>query len=165
MKDWLQPELRKLVAALTDAQIVALVLYGECRSESLQGVVAVGCVIRNRVKADLGHDNKPDWWGEGYRGVCLKPWQFSCLNPVGGEGNYKKVLAFAERLAAKAHITNDLERQCVWVAYGVVGDYAIDVTKGSNHYHTAALTPRPKWALGHDPAFQIGRHVFYNDVK
>lgn len=165
MKDWLPPELRKLVDVLTDAQLIALVLYGEARSEPVQGIVAVGCVIQNRVDADLGNDKKPDWWGEGFRGICLKAWQFSCLHPKGGEANYTKVLAFAAKLAAKTPITNALERQCVWVGYGIAGDYVIDVTKGSMNYHTATLTPRPSWAMGHTPIVQHGRHVFYNDVK
>lgn len=165
MSDWLTPDLKKHVDALTDAQIVALVLYGEARSEPVQGVIAVGCVIRNRVKVDLHNDKKPDWFGEGYKGVCIAPWQFSCLNTVGGAGNFKKVLAFAERLAAKTPITHALERQCVWVGYGIVADYAADPTKGSLHYHTATMTPRPKWAMGHAPAVQIASHVFYNDIK
>lgn len=165
MSDWLPLELRPLVDKLTDAQVVALVLYGEARSEPVQGIVAVGNVIRNRVKADLGNDGKPDWWGEGYRGVCLKSWQFSCLHPKGGEGNYKRVLAFAGTLASKQPITNDRERQCIWVALGITGDYALDNVKASTHYHVAALTPRPDWAMAHTPAAQVGGHVFYNTVK
>jgi len=163
-KDWLAPDFRVVVDQLTDPQIVALVLYGESRSEPVQGIVAVGNVIRNRVQADLGNDKKPDWWGEGYRGVCLKAWQFSCLHEKGGAGNYKRVLEFAQKLASKTPITNERERQCVWVAHGITGDYALDNVKRSTHYHTAAITPRPAWALNHVPAVQIGGHVFYNDV-
>jgi N-acetylmuramoyl-L-alanine amidase len=158
MSDWLSPELKTAIDALTEAQIVALVLYGEARSEPVQGIVAVGSVIRNRVR-------KPGWWGAGFSGVCLQPWQFSCLSPKGGEGNYKKVLGFAQRLAKKSQITNALERQCVWVAQGIVGDYVVDPTKASTHYHTKALHPRPEWAMGHTPVLQISAHCFYNDVK
>ena len=165
MSSWLSTDLKAAVDQLTDAQVVALVLYGEARSEPVQGVIAVGCVIRNRVKTDLNNDKKPDWWGTGYKGVCTAPWQFSCLNVAGGAGNFKKVLSFAERLAAKTPITHALERQCVWVGYGIVGDYAADVTKGSLHYHVATMTPRPKWAMGHAPVVQIARHVFYSTVK
>lgn len=165
MSEWLAPDLRKAVDTLTDAQIVALVLYGEARSEPVQGVIAVGCVIRNRVKVDLNNDKRADWWGEGYKGVCIAPWQFSALNVAGGAGNYKKVLSFAERLAAKTPITHGLERQCIWVAHGIVGDYAVDITKASKWYHTATLTPRPKWAMGHVPVVQISAHVFYSDIK
>lgn len=157
MSDWLQPELKAAITLLTEPQIVALVLYGESRSEPVQGIVAVGCVIRNRVR-------KPAWWGHDFAGVCLQPWQFSCLSPKGGAGNYKKVLSFAERMAKKTQLTNPLERQCAWVAQGIVGDYVVDVVKGATHYHTKTLTPRPEWAMGHAPIAQIGAHVFYDGM-
>lgn len=156
--DWLPVDLRALVEPFTDAQIVSLVLYGEARSEPVQGIVAVGNVIRNRVR-------KAGWWGHDFKSVCLQKQQFSCLFPSGGEANYKRVLAFAQKLASGSQITHERERQCVWVAHGIVGDYVIDNTKASTHYITATLTPRPKWAEGQTPAVQIGAHVFYNSVK
>ena len=164
MSNWLSPELQKAVDQLTDAQVVALVLYGEARSEPVQGVIAVGCVIRNRVRADIGHDNKHDWWGEGFKGVCLAPWQFSCLSEKGGAGNFRKVLQFAQKLASKTQITHPQERQCVWIAMGIVGDYVIDPTKASTHYHTRNLLPRPAWTKGEAPVAQIGSHVFYRGI-
>jgi len=162
--DWLAPDLRPFIEKATDVQMVALILYGEARSEPVQGIVAVGSVIRNRVNTDLHNDKKPDWWGEGYKGVCAQSWQFSCLHPKGGEGNYTRVRDFAERLISGQPITAANERQCIWVAHGIVGNYAIDPTKGSNHYHTATMTPRPTWAKGHTPAVQVGGHSFYATV-
>jgi len=159
--DWLEPEMQKAIEALTEPQRVAVVLYGEARSESLLGLVAVGCVIRNRVKADLHGDSKPDWWGEGYSDVVTRPWQFSCLSPKGGVPNYRKVVKFARRLTDKTPITDAKEKQCIWIAHGVIGDYVIDITKGADHYHTAMLMPRPRWARGKDPVVQQGAHVFY----
>lgn len=156
--DWLPLEMRPLVEKLTDAQTVALILYGEARSEPVQGIVAVGCVIRNRVR-------KPGWWGHDLKSVCVAKQQFSCLTPNGGAGNYKRVFAFAGKLAGGTQITNERERQCVWVAHGITGDFVIDVTQGSTHYHTATLQPRPNWAMGHVPVVQIGGHVFFNDVQ
>ena len=158
MSDWIPLELRALVDTLTDAQLVTLILYGEARSEPVQGIVAVGCVIRNRVR-------KPGWWGKDFKSVCLAKQQFSCLFPQGGAGNYKRVVTFAEKLASGKQITNERERQCVWVAHGITGDFVIDTVSGSTHYHTLNLSPRPNWAMGHAPAAQIGGHVFYNDVK
>lgn len=156
--DWMPLELRPLVTAFTDPQMVSLILYGEARSEPVQGIVAIGCVIRNRVR-------KPGWWGHDFKSVCAAKLQFSCLTPNGGAGNYKRVVTFAEKLASGVQITNERERQCVWIAHGIVGDYVIDLTKGSCHYHVAAMTPRPQWAMGHVPVVQVGSHVFFNDVK
>lgn len=156
--DWLPLEMRPLVEKLNDAQTVSLILYGEARSEPVQGIVAVGCVIRNRVR-------KPGWWGNDFRSVCLAKLQFSCLFPNGGAGNYKRVVTFAEKLAGGTQITNERERQCVWIAHGIIGDFVIDNVQGSTHYHTVNLTPRPAWAMGKTPVAQHGGHVFYNTVK
>jgi len=63
-----------------DRDILARTLWGEMRGEGVAGQIAVAWSIRNRVEMDLHNDGKPDWWGEGYAGVCRKPYQFSCWN-------------------------------------------------------------------------------------
>jgi N-acetylmuramoyl-L-alanine amidase len=160
MSDFLSAELKAHLGAMSDPQVVALVLFGEARSEPLEGLVAVGTVIRNRV-------NAKSWFGEDYRGVCLKAWQFSCLSEAGGASNYKRLLKLAKRLATKELIADPKEKQCVWVAHGIVGDYAQDVIKGApvTHYHTIQMVPRPKWAQGVTPTKQLGNHLFYAGVK
>ena len=66
---------RKVINATEkDRYILARTLWGEARGESLAGQIAVAWTIRNRV--DDG--NTKSWWGEGYAGVCQKPYQFSC---------------------------------------------------------------------------------------
>lgn len=57
-----------------DRDILARTLWGEARGESLAGQIAVAWTIRNRVN----DGNAKSWWGEGYVGVCQKPYQFSC---------------------------------------------------------------------------------------
>jgi N-acetylmuramoyl-L-alanine amidase len=59
-----------------DRDVLARTLWGEARGEGLAGMVAVAWSIRNRVED--GKDKS--WWGEGYTGVCQKPYQFSCWN-------------------------------------------------------------------------------------
>ena len=81
------------------------------------------------------------------------------------EGTAQTVADTNDNKCFSVEITHPRERQCVWVAHGITGDYALDNVKGSTHYHTAALTPRPDWALKHVPAAQVGGHVFYNTVK
>lgn len=57
-----------------DRDILARTLWGEARGESPVGQIAVAWTIQNRV-----NDGKAkSWWGEGYAGVCQKPYQFSC---------------------------------------------------------------------------------------
>lgn len=156
--DWLPADMRPLVEKATDAQRVAATLWAEARSEPVQGIVAVANVIRNRAK-------KPGWWGEGYSGVCLAPKQFSCWTPEGGQRNYDRLLTVMQQFAAGTPITDPGLRECIGIAHLAMGDYLRDNTKGSYHYHTATLSPRPKWAKGHTPVVQVGSHVFYSDIK
>lgn len=153
---------------LSDVHVLACTLYGEARSENTDGILAVACVIRNRVKADIGGDTKPDWWGEGYRGVCLKAGQFSCWSPVGGAGNHQKL---AELVAAlKTGAVNDARyRECAWIATGVVNDWVRDQVFGADHYHTVAMKEKPAWAKGFVPLnhihpFPRTAHLFYRLV-
>lgn len=147
-------------AHLSDVHVLACTLYGEARSEPMEGIIAVACVIRNRVNADLGNDHKPDWWGEGYRGVCLKPSQFSCWSPAGGEGNHKK-LAELVQLLKGGQVNDPKYRECAWIATGIINNWGRDITGGADHYHVAGMTPRPTWAQAHQPIKQVAKHVFY----
>lgn len=151
-------------AFLSDIQVLACTLYGEARSEPTEGILAVACVIRNRVKTDIGSDGKPDWWGEGYRGVCLAPKQFSCWSPEGGEGNHAKLSKLVEALKHKA-ATDDRFKECAWIATGVVNEWGRDITNGADHYHVAGMTQRPAWAKNISPIKQVAKHVFYRLVK
>ncbi len=145
---------------LSDTHVLACTLYGEARSESVEGILAVACVIRNRVKADLGGDGKPDWWGEGYRGVCLQPKQFSCWTPEGGAGNFAKLEGIVQALKV-GPVTDPRYIECAWIATGVIKDWVRDVTNGADSYHSVAMIPRPSWAQNHAPIKQIGKHLLY----
>ena len=41
---------------LTDTEVFAKTLWGEARGEGIIGMLAVACVIKNRI-------NRPGWWG------------------------------------------------------------------------------------------------------
>lgn len=145
---------------LSDIHVLACTLYGEARSEPTEGILSVACVIRNRVKADLAQDGKPDWWGEGYRGVCLAPKQFSCWSPEGGAGNHAKVAQLVADLKV-GPVSDARYKECAWIATGVVNDWCRDTVKGATHYHTVSLMPRPVWAQPYTPVMQVHKHVFY----
>jgi hypothetical protein len=150
----------RLLKPLSDEAILGLTLYGEARGEPIEGIIAVGCVIRNRVRKDLKGDTRPDWWGETYRGVCLAKWQFSCWTPKGGEDNFHTVIQAAKGLLAKTPATPLLE-QCAWVALGISRGAILDTVKGADHYHTVQMQPRPAWAQQFVPITQVRRHLFY----
>lgn len=147
------------LAALSDAQIVTCTLYGEARGEPIEGLIAVACVIRNRV--DDGR------WGETYKRVCLAAAQFSCWNDDGRSANHAEVLRVAEQLAQSTTLPDNARlKQCAWVAQGVMGQWLLDNTHASTHYLTGELFQRnpPAWARGRLPAAQVGHHVFFRGI-
>lgn len=152
---WIAPDLDALLKLLGETAILALTLYGEARSEPIEGIVAVGNVIQHRAN-DAKHRWKPT-----LAGVCLQPWQFSCWNVIGGERNYARLVAIAEALAGGTDPHDAGFEECAFIATGIVKRVLRDRVKGSNHYHTVKLTPRPSWARNHVPTVQVAGHLFY----
>jgi len=152
---WIAPALP--VDALTDAQVFIVTLYGEARSEPVEGIVAVGSCVRNRVQ-----DGR---WGKDYRAVCLAPWQFSCWSPKGGVRNFDRVSALVRTMAEKKVITDTVVRELTYLAHGFIANFIRDTVKGATHYHVATMQPRPRWAQDVMPVVQRASHVFYAGVK
>ena len=155
-KPWIAPDLHALLTKVSDEQILALTLFGEASSEPIEGIVAVGNVIANR------RTDEQQRWGRTWRRVCLQPSQFSCWNPIGGEKNYARLLKMTTAVVEQGKaLKHPPFEQCAWVALGIARNALFDRVKHSNHYHTAALSPRPSWAQNRIPALQVHRHVFY----
>ena len=140
-----------MTATENDRDILARTLWGEARGESLAGQIAVAWTIRNRV-----NDGKAkSWWGEGYAGVCQKPYQFSCWNR--NDPNYiylsgAKPIPFRE--FAQARIAADQ----------VVAGKVPDPTGGATHYYATTMPKVPGWTVGARETLKLGRHVFFKDV-
>ncbi|CAI8773758.1 N-acetylmuramoyl-L-alanine amidase [Pseudomonas jessenii] len=134
-----------------DRDILARTLWGEARGESLAGQIAVACTIRNRV-----NDGKTrSWWGEGYAGVCQKPYQFSCWNKSDPNFAYlsgAKPIPFRE--LAQARIAADQ----------VIDGNVPDPTGGATHYYASTMTKAPAWVAGAKQTLKLGRHLFFKDV-
>lgn len=139
-----------------DELILAKTMFGEARGELPGGIAAVGCVVRNRVLMDLHGDDKPDWWGEGYRGVCLKPWQFSCWLVT--DPNF----ALLSKLTPETPGFGGFLRLAREIITGAIPD----VTLRATHYHIARMPPPASWSKPGSPPpkphIQIGRHLFYD---
>ena len=140
-----------MTASEKDRDILARTLWGEARGEDLIGQIAVAWTIRNRV-----FDGKTkSWWGEGYAGVCLKPWQFSCWNKK--DPNYVylsgvKPIPFREFAQAKI------------AADHVIAGTAPDPTGGATHYYATTMPKAPAWTVGAKQTLKLGHHVFFKDV-
>lgn len=148
-------ELKVFLAPLPDEAILGLTLFGEARGEAIEGIIAVGHVIRNRVK-----DAKKRY-GQTYREVCLRKLQFSCWNPSPSDPNFQRVVKAATGLMTTPIVSEPTLEQCSWVALGIVRGALLDNSKQANHYHTVQLKPRPSWAQSYVPVIQKGNHVFY----
>ncbi|NBB61312.1 cell wall hydrolase [Pseudomonas sp. ODNR1LW] len=134
-----------------DRDVLARTLWGEARGESVIGQIAVAWTIRNRV-----NDGKSkSWWGEGYAGVCQKPYQFSCWNK--NDPNYPylsgtKPIPFREFAQAKI------------AADQVIAGKVPDPTGGATHYYATTMSQAPSWIVGAKRTLIVGRHVFFKDV-
>jgi len=134
-----------------DRDILARTLWGEARGETLAGQIAVAWTIRNRVND--GKDKS--WWGEGYAGVCQKPYQFSCWNRNDPNFAYlsgAKPIPFRE--FAQAQIAADQ----------VMAGKVPDLTGGATHYYATSMKTPPAWAAKAKQTRKLGHHVFFKDV-
>ena len=145
-------DINKCFRSLTDAQLMAVCIYGEARGESLAGKIAVAHTIMNRVRL-------PKWWGKTIREVILKPRQFSCFND--GDKNRLALRAIAADWG-RAFQKNRILRECYYVAEGVIEGDLRDNTDGATHYHTTGCDPSwdDKMAL----TDTIGDHAFYREA-
>lgn len=136
---------------MSDLDTLARTIFGEARGEGVAGMEAVAAVIMNRVKADLGKDDKPDWWGEGVTAVCRKPYQFSCW--LMDDPNRDKLISVTSKDPWFAH--------AIEIARRAIKGELEDPTGGADHYLVSTIADKTAWAKGKTPVARIGRHLFY----
>lgn len=133
--------------------VLARTIWGEARGEpnADAGMRAVAHVVLNR-------RDHPCWWGRSVKGVCLKPFQFSCWNE--SDPNRTKLLAvgtgdavFALALSIAAEL----------VALDPTNRARIDTTGGATHYYARNIAA-PAWTAHAVLTVRIGNHVFFKDV-
>lgn len=144
-----KPELTK--EQLTAVDVLARTLWGEARSEGRQGLIAVACVVLNRVA--IAQRKGRYWWGTSITTVCLKPYQFSCWNK--NDPSYAKLKAATPKTRWFP--------ECLEIAEMAVRGELADITLGSDHYHADYVDPY--WAKGEEVVITIGRHLFYRLVN
>ena len=136
---------------LTDLEVLTLTIYGEARGEPIEGQIAVGCVIRNRVVAGLYIS---------YKAACLAPLQFSCWNL--NDPNYPILEEIANKMSFSEIIGEPVLNQCYWVATGIIHNSIKDNTHGSRNYLTTELLESnpPSWAKRMKIVETIGNQTF-----
>ena len=126
-----------------ERDLLALTLAAEAGGEGLDGMLAAGAVIANRVNAG--------GYGDGLSGVIMKPGQFSAWNSLtgyaGGEGGLDMD---SIRPSAEAYQAADMI---------LSGNYQ-DPTGGATHYYNPSAA-NPDWGQRAGGQWQrIGNHVF-----
>lgn len=137
-----------------DLDVLTRTVWAESRGEGIAGMVAVGWAIRNRVEMDLHNDGKPDWWGEGYEGVCKAPWQFSCWNK--NDPNYPYMIGEKEIPRSQYALALDAAKSAT--------SERTDPTMGATHYFSTTMPKAPAWAAKATRTIKIGRHIFFKNV-
>lgn len=140
---------------MIDAEFVAVTLWGEARSEPIEGRIAIASVLRNRLRTGR--------WGSTYETVCTAPMQFSCWTPAGGEVNYEAVRGLAGRITQGIAIDDPIYAESRWIADGLLRGIVIDRVQQATHYFVAT-TPIPQWAKGHVPTCRVGAHLFFAGI-
>lgn len=127
-----------------DDKWAILTIVGEALSEPIAGKVAVGEVIRNRMKRKYKSDGT-------LIGTVFHPLQFSMWDDR------------ARILAANADDDNPRVKECA-EAWKLSAES--NITNGAVLYHTTMITP-PYWASAPSvtKVVTINRHIFYKDGK
>ena len=146
----MKSEHEPIFEALTDEQALALTLYLEARSEPTKGIIAVGSVILERVR--LGY------FGKGVKGVCFKPYQFSCYNSK--DPQYEKVaLRIASNFDEEAGKISKLQA-CLMIARGLLsGEIKPNVEA---QFYKVVGCPAA-WEKEFVHVGRIGAHDFYRE--
>lgn len=126
-----------------DRELLARTLQAEAGGEGYNGLLAAGAVIANRVKSGS--------YGDGWRGVIMKPGQFSAWNSVTGYAGGKGGLNMtAMKPSADAYRAAD----------AILSGRYEDPTGGATHYYNPAAA-NPAWGKVGNWT-RIGNHVFGN---
>ena len=154
----------EVLSSLVAVDALACTIYGESRGEAVEGQIAVGCVVRNRVRAALSQLKSSD-----YTAICFAPFQFSCWHPRGGQANYNDTMAAARSLVSvKAAgvlgaASKNVLRQCLWIAQGLISGALRDSVRGATSYHASYMDPFPAWAAKMVKVATVGHHIFYQE--
>jgi len=135
--------------SLTDAQLLALTIYGEARGESAEGKIAVGSVILERV------DHRK-WDGQTIKEVCLWPWQFSCYNK--SDPNRPMLLDMAQHWDREI-ASNTVLQECHGIAKGLIAGEIERYPIALDYFNPHVC--RPDWAKDKQHVATIGNHEFY----
>jgi spore germination cell wall hydrolase CwlJ-like protein len=128
-----------------ELRCLALAIYHEARGETARGQTSVGYVIINRVTSDRWPNT-----------ICQVVWQKRYVKRIG-----RYVGQFSWTNDGRSDVPRDEQ---AWIraqniALAVLQKRAINVIRGSTHYHHTSIKP---WWRRHFALYKtVGKHVFY----
>ncbi|OKH33850.1 hypothetical protein NIES2119_22165 [[Phormidium ambiguum] IAM M-71] len=122
--------------------MLARTIYGEARSESLEGKIAVAWVVKNRALKSPNYG-----WPNDIGDVAQQPWQFSAWNY--NDPN-KAIMQ-----ALNGQVLEDYKK----IARDVLEGGIPDPTLGADHYYNPSAAS-PDWQYAGVQTTVIGNHVF-----
>lgn len=131
---------------------MALAIYFEARGEPLEGQVAVGQVIMNRVE-------DPRYPSDACSVVYEA--EYYSWNPELPIRNRCQFSFYCDGQSDNPGEQREFER-CVLVASAVLNKETKDVVRGATHYHTTRV--QPHWAEKDKQVRRIAKHVFYAGI-
>lgn len=139
---------------LSEQDVLTLTIIGEGRGERIEGQVAIGSIIRNRLY------HSPVRY-KSYIDVCLENAQFSCWNM--NDPNRALLNDLALQMVAGQKIVDPYFRQCALVAQGIISWAILDNTHGALNYVTNDTwnKKRPTWSLQAKNITEIGNQTFF----
>jgi hypothetical protein len=134
---------------INDRELLARTLQAEAGNQGYDGMLAAGSVIMNRANAT--------GYGDGMRGVILKPGQFSVWNSrKGPDGN--PIYANGEQGRDMANMR--ASDKAYKAADALMSGTYDDATGGATHYYNPEYS-QPEWGQkAGDKWKRIGDHVF-----
>lgn len=127
----------------SDRDLLAQTLQAEAAGEGYDGMLAAGSVIANRAASGK--------YGDGIRGVIMKPGQFSAWNGVTGYANGEGAIDMANLKTSQT---------AYQAADAILSNNYKSPVGGATHYYNPAVA-RPVWGQTAEKPWQkIGNHVF-----
>lgn len=138
---------------LTSDEAIGLTIFGEARNQSIEGKVAVGNVIRNRLRSNQ------NFGGKSYKDLCFAKNQFSCWWEI-ETNNYKELERATELVINRKSFNNSVLRECLFIGEGIANGLLRDNVNGALYYRTLNLYKEKPFTV--KTSISLGDHVFYN---
>jgi len=133
-----------MIASIT---CLAMAVYFEARSESLEGQLAVANTIINRVQSDKFPSTSCE---------VTKQARYIGDHPIRNQCH------FSYWCDGKLETINDQDAYVLALSIAIWANLRlVDITDGAVFYHRDDV--QPYWSAGLDVTRKIGRHIFYSD--